>query len=529
MTPAELLQLKGYDLDHLAVRFHKNLVPAAREYLQTRGLADEIIDELRLGIARGPKIGFGPQDETDELDTFFEGYVILPIRNSQGQVKDLIGLPIDPEEEQYISLSGDIDYLFVPRDVSGSDHLFLCESPFDAMAILQAGLNAVSVFGSSNMSDRWIPVFTRKQIFVCFHSGLSSQKNTYRAMDLIAPVAEDVFHLELPRGIHSVSQLFVSVENPVEVFTALVNQSRREGRYRRFSPDSLRQATYVEEFLRRKSGRLGGLATGLQSLDALLLGGLREGFYVVAGYPGSGKTTFMRQVAENIAASDHPVLYYSLEMSAFELWSRAIARLSGRPMGQILSGKAPKKLVEKASVQYEKIAQNIWTIEGSGTITLSSVAGHIRQAYNQLGKVPLVAIDYLERIPVEIPSGLDGARLNSMINPNMLNGMRAAALKQLSMGFGCPVLVASSLDQNPSLSWDAFADKGELQHTADVIFMMRLPVLPGQWEEFRTEWAQDPGEITLELLKNRNGSTGEIPLVFYKGQGRFEEKKQGPG
>ncbi len=526
MAAVDINDLRGYNLDDLAARFQKNLIPAAREYLHSRGLADEMIDGLQLGLAKGQKIGFGPHGDTDELDTFFEGYVVLPIKDAKGKVRDLVGVPLDPEEEQCISLSGDLDYLFMPMDVTKSDHIFLCETPFDAIIILQAGLAAISVFGSSNLNESWQPLFKGKQVVVCFHTDLASRKNTYRAMDLIAPVAEEVFHLELPRGIHSINQLVLSVENPLEVLTALVNQARRDGRYRRFSPDFLRQQAYLEEFTRRKAGRLGGLPTGLPSLDALLLGGLREGLYVVAGYPGAGKTTFMRQLAENIAASSYPVLYFSLEMSAFELWARAMARIAQRPVGQILSGRAPKKLIEKSAREYQKIAQNLWTIEGSGTITVGTIAEHIRQTFNQLGKVPLVAIDYLERIPVEVPSGIDGSRLNSIANPDILNGMRASALKQVSMAFGCPVLVATSLDQDSAVNWAAFSDKGDLQHSADVIFLMRPPVNPDRWEEFKTESARDPGEVLLDLLKNRNGSTGEIPLIFFKGQGKFEEKPQ---
>ncbi len=515
MCAIPLANLRGPDLKELVARYKKNLNSLAREYLHGRGVSDEAIDQTDIGMGgSGSRIGFETRGEPEE---FFENNIVFPLRSTSGEVMDLLGLPLGEEDAQMKTLSGRADGLFMAGDVAGSEMAFLCESPFDALMLYQLSIPAVAVLGGSNLAESVVEMFRDKNVFISFHSDLAGRKNTYRAMDLIAPVAREVFHLSLPPGLRSLNELFLSLENPVETVNALIHQARREGRYRRFSPDALRLPVFLQEFEHRRSGELSGLPTGLPTLDRVLLGGLREGLYLVAGYPGAGKTTLLRQFAENIAAQQHPVLYFSLEMSAFELWAKGISRLLGCRTGEVLAGTADAAAVERANQEYQKIAESIWTIEGGQALTLGAMAEYTRQTYNQLGKAPVVMVDYLERIAIEAPSGVLAGQLNAL---------RASALKQLSLGFNCPVVVASSLDQatHSSDAWSAFAGKGEIDHTADVVIVLNLGSGPEDWEGYKTECARDPGRVLVDVMKNRNGQTAEIPLTFYKSQGRFTEE-----
>lgn len=68
------------------------------------------------------------------------------------------------------------------------------------------------------------------------------------------------------------------------------------------------------------------LKTGFPKLDALLGGGLTEGLTVLGAISGLGKSTFALQLAQNVAAEGTPVLFFSLEMSAARIASKAISR-----------------------------------------------------------------------------------------------------------------------------------------------------------------------------------------------------------
>src|SRR5437762_13501128 len=55
------------------------------------------------------------------------------------------------------------------------------------------------------------------------------------------------------------------------------------------------------------------LHTGVRGLDQVLGGGLPElSFNLIAGAPGSGKTTLAQQIAFALASRDRPALYFSV-------------------------------------------------------------------------------------------------------------------------------------------------------------------------------------------------------------------------
>ena len=55
------------------------------------------------------------------------------------------------------------------------------------------------------------------------------------------------------------------------------------------------------------------LDTGVPGLDAILGGGLPEfSFNLIAGAPGSGKTTLAQQIMFGLASAERPALYFTV-------------------------------------------------------------------------------------------------------------------------------------------------------------------------------------------------------------------------
>ena len=68
---------------------------------------------------------------------------------------------------------------------------------------------------------------------------------------------------------------------------------------------------------------------GFEKIDKLLNGGLPNGLITLGAIPSLGKTTFMLQVADNMASLDNTkVLFFSLEMSRYNLISKSLSRLT---------------------------------------------------------------------------------------------------------------------------------------------------------------------------------------------------------
>src|ERR1051326_4685879 len=58
---------------------------------------------------------------------------------------------------------------------------------------------------------------------------------------------------------------------------------------------------------------IGRLATGVSGLDAVMGGGLPEfSFNIIAGAPGSGKTTLAHQIVFANATPERPALYFTI-------------------------------------------------------------------------------------------------------------------------------------------------------------------------------------------------------------------------
>src|SRR5438093_3722603 len=63
----------------------------------------------------------------------------------------------------------------------------------------------------------------------------------------------------------------------------------------------------------RRRVAIGKLATGVPGLDAVLGGGLPEySFNLIAGAPGSGKTTLAQQIMFATASRERPALYFTV-------------------------------------------------------------------------------------------------------------------------------------------------------------------------------------------------------------------------
>lgn len=75
------------------------------------------------------------------------------------------------------------------------------------------------------------------------------------------------------------------------------------------------------------------IPTGITQLDAVLDGGFKQGWKVLLlGKPGSGKTTFAKQIAVNAGMNGFESLFMSLEMRKRSLGDRAIAMATQKPL-----------------------------------------------------------------------------------------------------------------------------------------------------------------------------------------------------
>lgn len=101
-------------------------------------------------------------------------------------------------------------------------------------------------------------------------------------------------------------------------------------------------------------------------------------------------------------------------------------------------------------------------------------------------------------------------------------------LKRISRDFKIPVLTLSSFNRAnyKEAVMEAFKESGAIEYSSDVLFGLQFKGAGSKDFNVNEAKKQDPREVELILLKNRNGRTGDVlNFNFYPKFNYFEEKK----
>lgn len=256
------------------------------------------------------------------------------------------------------------------------------------------------------------------------------------------------------------------------------------------------------------------ISTGFHTLDDTLNGGLYPGFYVIGGVPSIGKSTFVRQMADNIANDDINVLFFSIEMGDDELILKSISKemfkidpQKAASTIQILKKTMDRDLLKKAVIEYDKASNNLVTLTGEcyGDKIKSKILN-----YQNSSKKLVLFIDYLQ---IMLPIDVDDI---PMTNKQLIDA-NTTMLKQISMNYNIPVIAISSINRSnydKCLDFESFKESGSIEYSADVIMGLQLEGMNEiskikseveRRKEIMRKKAKDPRPIELVILKQRNG------------------------
>lgn len=273
--------------------------------------------------------------------------------------------------------------------------------------------------------------------------------------------------------------------------------------------------SYIQDDKQVKKAR-----TGFNKLDNLLNGGLPNGLITLGAIPSLGKTTFALQVADNMASMENTkVLFFSLEMTRFDIISKSLSRLSyltdeleNYTFDDLLSNNDDVDFTTLLS-KYEPIANNLYTIDY--IYDIRDIESFIRQ-FNDLHKNEniIVIIDYLQYILC----GNNG-------NDKQVIDTITKRLKELAKDLNICIIEISSLNRtnySGSITMESFKESGSIEYTSDIL--MGLEYVNNGANEREYEAKRNPRKITLSVIKNRYGALGKINFDFYTTYHTFIEK-----
>jgi len=465
-------------------------------YFKSRGLSQKIIDKYKLSIAEDYAV----------LPFWKEGKVVY---YTQRAIKDNI-------QPRYKNLQGSLSmfnehYL---EELTG-EPIIICEGIFDALSIEDLGFKAVSINGVANI-DKLLEKVEKNQnilLLTAFDNDEAGRKATSEVLQRIVNARQ----IPIPQDFKDINEWYTADKEGIpQVINKVIKHHTK--------PDVV--SIYLEEFfkedvLKQKNNK----KTGFENLDKAMQG-LYNGLYVVGGITSVGKTTFMHQIADQLADQEQDVIYFTLEQSKLELVSKSLSRLSHRLSNntvtslQIRSGNLKKEdllILEPMVKEYNKTGEYISIVEGNYGLTIENIRDYIDKYIRDNKVKPIVFIDYLQVLQTGNKYlTADKQRIDYIITE----------LKRISRDFDITLFVVSSLNRDSytkSINFEAFKESGGIEYTADVVLGLQYKISNFTYDDINKAKNKNPREIQLVCVKNRYGKDFEVSFKYYPEYDLFVE------
>jgi replicative DNA helicase len=418
-----------------------------------------------------------------------------------------------------------------------SEPIFIAEGEIDALSIIEAGGQAIGLGGVNNIELLKAEIDTNKTtqpIILCLDNDTAGETANQKIADYL-----------IQKGIpftNSSKDILGTYKDPNELLTAnrqtlkdkiseikvSAGEIIKEEKENYKTEKLARFRTTLKYFEKKREA----IPTGFKELDTFLNDGLYAGLYIIGAASGAGKTTFILQIADQIATQKKDVFFFSGEMSAPEIIAKSLSRLNNNTLTarEIMNYQKSdcKKTIQSIIELYKKdILQNIDIFDGRKSIT--DIKEAIEKHKRMTGNYPIVFIDYLQALKFEI-----GKDLKQQVD-NAISELRIITAK-----YEIPIFIISSLnreaykfDKKSSnseeaadekyIDFAAFKESGSIEYGADVLMTLKAK----KDSENETNKSR---VLELRIIKNRLGKTHrrQTPALlfeFFYMTNSFKEKK----
>ncbi len=244
-----------------------------------------------------------------------------------------------------------------------------------------------------------------------------------------------------------------------------------------------------------------GLSTGFELLDKRL-SGLNKGFYIIiAGSPGTGKTTLAMQIMQNVLNNKHRVGFMSLELTRQQVIHKLNSMAANLTHDEVFKG-------DFRGLQYQQINSNMKMMEQNNNLFVeeipinnhASLVSRVRYLV-EMCKIELLVVDYIGLIKaLDIKTGTSHEKVTLI----------SQTIRDLIKEYRIPALVLCQL--NRASNYDVpelhnLRDSGSLEADAHQVIILHKTK-----EENGLEDSRSP--VNAYIRKNRFGQTGVVNFHF---------------
>ena len=276
------------------------------------------------------------------------------------------------------------------------------------------------------------------------------------------------------------------------------------------------------DYLQKHQGEILGVSSGFVDLDNLLGGFQPSDLLIIAGRPGSGKTSFGLSIIQKAALEKKKrIALFSLEMSAEQLVQRMISSMAVIDSQNLRVGKINDEEWSKLARATGVLAETNIFIDDSAAITPIEIRAKCRRLQSEHG-LDMVVIDYLQLMTIR-------GRIENRVQEISVISRQ---LKELARELNVPVVAMSQLsraveardDHRPQLA--DLRESGSIEQDADVVmFIFREKTYYPTLEKWQAKhpnkpWPENIAEIIV--AKHRHGPIRDIQLRFIEEQAKFD-------
>lgn len=493
------------------------------DYPEQRGLSRDVIEHFNLGYEPRYTKGTGGEEWSALIIPTGKGTYIA--RNTD---------PKAGKNDRYRKQGGNPLYN-TNALTSAQKPVFIVEGELDALSVITAGGEAVALGSTANSVNllRLVKVQRPTQPLFLALDNDTDGKQTTEELEAGLKALNIPFYSVNPYGNSKDANEALLTDRETFI-TNIAGAERMEEEAKEAEKKAYLEtsaASHLQSFIDGIADSVNTpyIPTGFPKLDLVLEGGLYEGLYFIGAISSLGKTTFITQIADQIAQQGTDVLIFSLEMARAELMAKSISRhtmelvLTGG--GEVRDAKTNRgittgkrypnysqteiNLINEAVNAYGSYAQNIYIHEGIGDIGTEQIRATVAKHILFTGKTPLVVVDYLQILDPNNERATDKQNTDKAV----------MELKRISRDYKLPLLAISSFNRanyKVAVTMEAFKESGAVEYSSDILMGLQLK---GQGtRDFDVDKAKDanPREIELVILKNRNGPTGRtVPFEYY--------------
>lgn len=261
--------------------------------------------------------------------------------------------------------------------------------------------------------------------------------------------------------------------------------------------------------LHDSDSRLTGVSTGYYDLDDITSGFQKSELIIIAARPSMGKSSLVLNIAEHAGTKDKiPTLIFSMEMSAQQVAQNMLCSTAKIDAHLLRTGKLDDNQFSNLSLAMGDLSESEIYIDdtpGLGLLELRAKSRRLKLQHN----IQMIIIDYLQ-----LMEGRNAENRQQEIS-TISRGLKALA-RELEV----PVIAVSQLNRSvetrdghtPRMS--DLRESGSIEQDADVVILLH--------REDYYDPTKRPGEVDLNIAKQRNGPTGKVKLTFLREILRFE-------